>query len=141
MIGSWQSITLICLICIFLSYKKGIWISAHVVIVLILSQLAKSLVARPRPSKIGLIVEHGYSFPSGHSMISFLLFGMIAYFLWNRNKLLSILIMILPMFIGISRIYLGVHYTTDVLAGFLFSFAYLCTVIQLIPHHKISLLS
>ena len=93
---------------------------------------------RPRPTEFRLIEETGYSFPSGHSMISLAFYGYLIYLIYkyiNNKHLKRILIIILSTLIciiGVSRIYLGVHYTSDVLGGFLISIAYLIIYIELI---------
>lgn len=127
-IGAWQSVVSICLICILLHKRNGIIISLNVAIVFILNNIVKIIVQRSRPDILRLVEETSYSFPSGHSMVSFALFMMIAYVLWKNHKILSMICMLMPFTIGLTRIYLGVHYTTDVLAGFLFSFVYLMTI-------------
>lgn len=96
-----------------------------------LNQILKHLVQRPRPTEYRLIDESGYSFPSGHSMVSAAVYGFLIYLIFKniKNKYLKwisiILLTNLIVLIGISRIYLGVHYTSDVLAGFLISISYL----------------
>lgn len=76
-------------------------------------------------------MKHGYSFPSGHSMISAAFYGFLIYLIYKKVKnkkfkiTLIIVLSILIVSIGISRIYLGVHYTSDVLAGFTVSVSYL----------------
>jgi undecaprenyl-diphosphatase len=97
----------------------------------LLNQVLKRIIRRPRPTGINLIKENGFSFPSGHSMVSMAFYGVLIYLI-NKSKLnketkllLSLLLSILILFIGISRIYLGVHYASDVLAGFSLSLAYL----------------
>jgi undecaprenyl-diphosphatase len=85
----------------------------------------KLIFARARPDVVALIQVHGYSFPSGHAMGAALFFGGLGYVLFfsvRRNLLSRILgigfCVIAAILIGFSRIYLGVHYTSDVLAGF-----------------------
>ena len=88
-----------------------------------MNQILKFLFARPRPSGNHLVEASGYSFPSGHAMGSMLFYGTLAFicFYYFRRKTLykrlSLLLFILPIFIGISRVYLGVHYPIDIIAG------------------------
>lgn len=87
-------------------------------------ELLKRLFRRARPSEHWLTGASGYSFPSGHSMVSMALYGVLAYILlsyplarrWRWPGILFTGAIILM--VGISRIYLGVHYPSDVLAGF-----------------------
>lgn len=96
-----------------------------------LNQLLKHIVQRPRPTEYRLIEENGYSFPSGHSMVSAAFYGFLIYLIFKyvKNKYLKwfsiIFLSTLIILIGVSRIYLGVHYTSDVLAGFMISISYL----------------
>jgi membrane-associated phospholipid phosphatase len=92
----------------------------------LLNVLLKLYYQRPRPSEFPpLVTAHGHSFPSGHSMGSMLFFGSLAYVLYislERSRawrLAAVVLCILAaMIIGASRIYLGVHYFSDVVAGF-----------------------
>ena len=90
----------------------------------LLSELLKWSFHRPRPTVNQLLHITGYSFPSAHSMVSLVFYGAIAYLLWIRlpstrlRWFLTSSFVLLIVFIGISRIYLGVHYPSDVLAGF-----------------------
>lgn len=119
--------------------KAGLLIGTNLVIISILNQTLKSLLQRPRPTGFRIINETGYSFPSGHSMISMAFYGFLIYLIYKniKNKCLKftliISLFILIIGIGLSRIYLGVHYTSDVFAGFLLSIAYLifyCSVVD-----------
>lgn len=130
-IGSVIGVVIICLICLIADWRKGLFISMNVAFVTLCNMIIKNIIQRPRPSVTHLVIETGYSFPSAHSMVSFALFAMIAYFLWRKHKITAILIMCFPMMIGITRIYLGVHYASDVIGGFLFALAYLCLVISI----------
>ncbi|WP_438434103.1 phosphatase PAP2 family protein [Gorillibacterium sp. sgz500922] len=94
----------------------GVWL---------LNQLLKNLYRRDRPTIRHLVEAGGYSFPSGHSMSSAAFYGMIGYLLWNayRRKwrgawIFPLLAVVLTGAVGWSRIYLGVHFLSDVLAGY-----------------------
>lgn len=105
----------------------------------IVNNILKVIFKRPRPIIINMIEEGSYSFPSGHSMISILFYGSIIYLLNKYKikhcKLISIILSMLILLIGISRIYLGVHYPSDVLGGYLT--AGIClTIITLIYKKK-----
>ena len=116
--------------------KIGISIFANLVIITGLNQLLKRILQRPRPTEYRIIEETGYSFPSGHSMISMAFYGYLIYLIYKyvENKylkwILISLLSVLICLIGISRIYLGVHYTSDVLGGFLISISYLVIYIS-----------
>ena len=116
--------------------KIGISILSNVALVTVLNQLIKRILQRPRPTEYRIIEETGYSFPSGHSMVSMAFYGYFIYLIYKyvKNKYvkwISIsLLSLLICAIGISRIYLGVHYTSDVLGGFLISISYLIIYIS-----------
>lgn len=116
--------------------KIGFSIISNLVIVTILNQLLKNILQRSRPNEFRIIEETGYSFPSGHSMVSMAFYGYLIYliYIYVKNKYLKwtliVLLSILICTIGISRIYLGVHYTSDVLGGFLISISYLVIYIS-----------
>ena len=111
--------------------KIGVSVLVNLMIVVGLNLILKNIVQRPRPTEYRIINETGYSFPSGHSMVSMAFYGYIIYLIFKlvKNKKIKIPLIIalslLIFTIGISRIYLGVHYTSDVLAGFAISLSYL----------------
>ena len=116
--------------------KIGISILSNLVIITILNQLLKKILQRPRPTEFRIVEETGYSFPSGHSMVSMAFYGYLIYLIYKyvKNEYVKwcsiVLLSILICSIGISRIYLGVHYTSDVLGGFLVSISYLIIYIS-----------
>lgn len=116
--------------------KIGASIFSNLVVITILNQLLKRILQRPRPTEFRIIEETGYSFPSGHSMVSMAFYGYLIYLIYRyvKNKYLKwgliVLLSLLICTIGISRIYLGVHYTSDVLGGFLISISYLIIYIS-----------
>lgn len=130
-------ITLTVILFILIKNKKiGLSIFSNLVIITVLNQLLKRILQRPRPTEFRIIEETGYSFPSGHSMVSMAFYGYLIYLIYkyveNRYvKWISIVLLsILICSIGVSRIYLGVHYTSDVLGGFLVSISYLILFIS-----------
>ena len=118
--------------------KIGISIITNLGIVTILNQIIKFIMQRPRPTEFRIIEETGYSFPSGHSMVSLAFYGYLIYLIYkyinnkHLKRTLIIILSVLICIIGVSRIYLGVHYTSEVLGGFLISFAYLIIYIELV---------
>lgn len=116
--------------------KIGLSILSNLVIITVLNQLLKIILQRPRPTDYRIIEETGYSFPSGHSMISMAFYGYLIYLIYKyvKNKYIKwisiVLLSILICSIGVSRIYLGVHYTSDVLGGFFISISYLIIYIS-----------
>ena len=118
----------------FLLFRKRIYpilIASNILGVVLVNQTLKHLVMRPRPEFLHLVEESGFSFPSGHSMAAFGFYGYFIYLIniSNINKkikiILTIILSILIIIIGLSRVYLGVHYLSDILAGFIMSFIYL----------------
>jgi undecaprenyl-diphosphatase len=102
---------------------------------LILSTSLKLFFHRVRPAAFfDYPLPSGYSFPSGHSIGSFCFYGILAWLITTRLEKLWLKILIwifaalLVLFIGISRIYLGVHFPSDVIAGFTSGFIWVFTV-------------
>lgn len=118
--------------------KIGISICLNLTLIAILNVILKNIIARPRPNIYPLINETSYSFPSGHSMISAAFYGYLIYLIYKHLKdkkikwLIIILLGLIVILIGLSRIYLGVHYLSDVIAGFLIAVSYLIVYIEII---------
>ena len=137
--GATCLITITILLLILIKNKKiGLITLNNLVAITILNQILKIVLKRPRPTEFRIINETGYSFPSGHSMISMAFYGLLIYLIYKKikNKYLKatliIILLLLILAIGISRIYLGVHYVSDVIGGFLISMSYLIVYIKLI---------
>ncbi len=133
-------IVLGCIMAATKKYRKyGLALLITMVIGFLIGNLAlKNLIARPRPcwrnSEIVLLISNpkDFSFPSGHSMHSFIGATMI----WFANRKWGIAAFILAGLIAVSRIYLQVHYPTDVLAGVLLGIVLACGVHLLICKSK-----
>ena len=122
--------------------KIGISIIVNLGLSAVTNFIVKNIVQRPRPIGHRLINETGYSLPSGHSMVSMAFYGYLIFLIYRyvKNKKLKIsLIVILSLLIiliGLSRVYLGVHYTTDVLAGYLLGISYLVVYVYIVNKIK-----
>lgn len=139
--GNWQSITALCIL--LLLFKKtrvryGIPVSVGAITVTALNKIVKMIFQRPRPDiSLRLIEEGGFSFTSGHSITSMVVFGMLIYLVrrYVQDKrtanILTVILAIPWIFIGLSRIYMGVHYPTDVLGGWCLGAAILMILITM----------
>ena len=109
----------------------GWCVSVNLVCVVLLNTALKYLVQRPRPDGFRLISESGYSFPSGHSMVAMAFFGLLIWMVWRYHRhdvmrvVWCVVFGLVIVMVGVSRIYLGVHYASDVLAGFCVSLIWL----------------
>lgn len=123
----------ICFLCwIFFKNKKfSFLVSFNLGLSFVISYILKAIFRRPRPIGIALSIEYGYSMPSSHSMVSICFLGFLFYFVYKNMKnqslknFILIFLSIYTVMIGISRIYLGVHYASDVLLGFSLGILYL----------------
>ncbi|MFT9486873.1 MAG: phosphatase PAP2 family protein [Tepidibacillus sp.] len=124
------AIIIITSIILYVLLKHRIELVFFVIVIIgstVLNNLLKVIFHRERPTIHRIIEETGYSFPSGHSMAAFTLYAMISFLLWKHLRsrfgrgLMILFATVMILLIGISRIYLGVHFPSDVLGGYLAS--------------------
>ena len=102
----------------------GRFAAANLVGIVALNYALKEIVQRPRPEGFRLIAETGYSFPSGHSMVAVAFYGFLIWLIirFEEDRLQrwiwSLALFFVVVMIGMSRVYLGVHYFSDVIAGY-----------------------
>ncbi|MCX6467858.1 MAG: phosphatase PAP2 family protein [Corynebacteriales bacterium] len=130
-VGNTAAMTLIAIVAAIVLWRIGSRDRAVTVLIgsasgWLLMQALKHLVARPRPEpRFRVIAIDTYSFPSGHAMMSAVVLGLVAVAAWQTSvwvRAHAPVLAIAPiasLLIGASRIYLGVHWTTDVVAGWL----------------------
>ena len=111
--------------------RPGMCCAVTLVLVVVINQVLTFIIQRPRPDGFRLATASGFSFPSGHSMAAMAFFGLLAWLVWKYEAdrrlrcLYATGFALVIAMIGVSRIYLGVHYASDVLGGFCLSMAWL----------------
>jgi undecaprenyl-diphosphatase len=122
------SLAIMAVLYVFFRHRRELILFACVVIgSALLNTLLKVVFHRARPTLHRLYEASGFSFPSGHAMAAFSLYGVLAFLLWKHvshasGRVLVILIAaVLILAIGVSRVYLGVHYPSDIIGGYLAS--------------------
>ncbi|KAF1296688.1 phospholipid phosphatase [Enterococcus sp. JM4C] len=113
-------------------YAEALWLTINVGLIGgLVNPLIKLVFLRQRPTLEHLVLETSYSFPSGHSNASMLLFGTLIFMtpLFIQHKQVRLVVQILLgcliLSIGVSRVYLGVHFPSDVLGGFCLGLSWL----------------
>ncbi len=105
--------------------RPGMCCAVNLVLVVVINQVLKFIIQRPRPDGFRLATASGFSFPSGHSMVAMAFFGLLAWLVWKYEadrrlrRLYATGFALVIVMIGVSRIYLGVHYASDVLGRLL----------------------
>lgn len=125
-------LTVISVIILFImkKYAEGLWLGGTMLLCgAVAVKILKSVIDRDRPEILQLVVKTNESFPSGHSVGTTIFFGLIAVIavlstinIWKK-WLISLLCLAFIFFIFATRIYLGVHFPTDVVGGFFFGMA------------------
>ena len=139
--GNWKVISTIGIILIIALKKKdkiAILIAGGTPV--IINSIIKNIIKRPRPSlELSLVEEKSFSFPSGHAISTMVFYGFLIYLVLKKvkNKMLkialTIILSLLILCIEISRIYLGAHFASDVLAGLCLG---ICLLLVLIHFYK-----
>src|SRR5699024_7395956 len=116
------------LVIIYTLIKKRYYISkfllANTLGSFILNQILKQIYNRTRPLDFILVKQGGLSFPSGHSMVTMSMYLSIAYLITRgrkiklKEKTIYMIAISMILLMGISRVYLGVHWPTDILGGY-----------------------
>ncbi len=143
-LGAWQTVLAgVVLAAIWLVLRGrsilGIGLCVSVLMGEALVWILKALLLRPRPSlDHALVMAHGASFPSGHAFVAFAFYGYITllafrYATGAMRTLIGTNFIIIAAAIGVSRIYLGAHWPSDVLASYLLGTAWLATLFSLMP--------
>ncbi len=139
-LGSAVMLILMCVVFVVLEKTRKISLKVFLNLggAYLLNSVIKIIVARPRPHVLQLVYEDGYSFPSGHAMVSTAFYGFLIYIVYKniknktfKNSIISLLSLLIVL-IGISRIYLGVHYATDVIGGVIIGIIYLVLFIKIV---------
>ena len=138
-LGYFYVVVLLLAVAVFVFYRRGRWLSAVLLVVstggsIVLTTVLKGVFQRSRPE----LIESGYqasfySFPSGHATVAVGLYGMLTVILAYRLRgaarwVVAACGLLLVLLIGLSRLYLGVHYPTDILAGYLSALLWLVCV-------------
>lgn len=125
---------------IFKLYRRAFFLLAAGLGGMLLFSGLKLIFERPRPPYPILYPESGFSFPSGHATFSFVFYGALAYLIYHTKlskfwkTFLIIFLLMLSLSIGLSRIYLRVHYPSDVLAGICLGYSWLFILIYYFRH-------
>ena len=143
--GSTTFIVILCLffLLIYWKQKKGFVISACLIGSTIINNVIKLIVRRERPLDLMLVEESTYSFPSGHTMASVSMYGLLIYLVWKSGFsrkikiILTVLLSVLILAIALSRIYLGAHFASDIIGAILMSSIWLIIFIGVIEKKKI----
>ena len=113
-------------------YGYAGWFVGTMALANLTNTIIKNIVQRPRPNVKHLVYAGGYSFPSGHSIGSMtfflLLVILVALFVKNKTAKLGLTFVLIaePLLVGYTRIFVHVHYPSDVFGGFLLAWTFIC---------------
>ena len=127
---------------IYRHWKRALEIAAIGLGGFLVNYVMKLSFQRVRPPDPLIDPLHNFSFPSGHATSAFIFYGLLAYLVWKTHlskvskHIIGALLILFSLLIGFSRIYLRLHYPSDVLAGFCIGFAWLAFTIYLFERLK-----
>ncbi|MBO5095266.1 MAG: phosphatase PAP2 family protein [Bacilli bacterium] len=128
---STKIVVLYCIFCLvfFKNKRNAIYLSGIMAIEALLNNIIKVIIKRPRPEILQMVTVKTYSYPSGHTMAATIFLIVFGNFLKekfkNNKRFITTIQVLLILLTGVSRIYLGVHYFTDIIGAILLSFAIL----------------
>lgn len=131
----------ILIIFIFVNKKLFLYTSLPLSITFLISTIFKNIIKRERPSEALIKMPSDYSFPSGHTICAVVFYGILIYFISNSNLkkhhkiIFEVLLTLLISLIAFSRLYLGVHYLSDVLASLVLG---TLSLVMFIRYYKIT---
>lgn len=123
-------------------FKRALEIAAIGIGGFLINYFMKVTFHRPRPAHPLIEPLQNFSFPSGHATSSFIFYGLLSYLIWKTSMpiiykyLVSTILVLFALLIGFSRVYLRVHYPSDVAAGLCIGFAWLTLSIWLMERLK-----
>lgn len=127
-------------------WQKKQWQIVEIVLIggvgFFINYFMKKFYHRPRPAEPLVSPLQNFSFPSGHAMSAFIFYGLLIYLVWHSNYsrptkwTVTVLLFLLALAIGFSRVYLRVHYPSDVIAGFCIGFAWIGLAVLVLERLK-----
>ena len=124
-LGSFWGILIVIFLVFLVNRKVSFICLGASIIQTSLNRVIKAIVRRPRPNVDVFIRESNFSFPSGHAMAITCLYGLLIYYLYKSEiryrKLLIVICVLIIVLVSLSRVYLGVHYFSDIIGGILLS--------------------
>ncbi len=127
----------------FRTIKPWLILSGGTLFAHLLNMGIKEIVQRERPQIVSELAAEGFSFPSGHAMISTVFYSLCMYFLlnWFSNRLSRTIVLVsgalFILLIGMSRYFLYVHYMSDIIAGYAIGFVLVLLIIRLCEAYQI----